>query len=195
MSARHCVAAFAALLALAFACAARAQSTSPLPDDCKLIGVEEAGKLVNMAVVGPDEATERQGYCLFTSKQATKDGSVLYGFVRAAQVPDLQRYYQAIRYTCAGIVPGAPREGFCKTIERLSQASDIDAYYAARSDVPNAKPAPDLGPKAVASSNGVFIRQEDYVLEAIVLVNQEVDVQRSTALAKLLLERLQPQLH
>ena len=92
-------------------------------------------------------------------------------------------------------VPGAPREAFCKTIERLSNAGDIDAYYAARTGIPSAHPAPQIGPNAVASGDGVFVRRDDYVLEAIVIRDQEVDVARSVTLAQLLLQRLEPKLH
>jgi hypothetical protein len=196
MKAPRIRAAFAIALtfALAFPRALAAQSPAP-QDDCALIGVQEAGAIIGLAVSGPDEATERQGHCLFTSKQMSKDGSVLYGFIRAAQVPQLEQYYKAMLRTCAGLVPGAPREAFCKTIDRLSNAGDIDAYYAARTGIPSAHPAPQLGANAVASGDGVFVRRDDYVLEAIVIRDQEVDVARSVSLAQLLLQRLEPKLH
>lgn len=177
------------------ALSAQAPSPSPSPDDCALIGVAEAGQILGFAVSGPDEATMRLGRCLFTSEKMSKDGNVMYGFVRAAQVPQVQRYYQALFRTCGGIAPGAPREYVCKIYERLAGAGDIDAYYAARSGIPSAKAAPKLGPKAVASSDGVFIRRDDYVLEAIVNVDEEVDVAKSIALAQLLVHRLEPKLH
>jgi hypothetical protein len=41
----------------------------------------------------------------------------------------------------------------------------------------------------------VFVRRDDYVLEAIVIRDQEVDVARSVSLAQLLLQRLEPKLH
>jgi len=188
------VLAFAAAAALGAPAALLAQSPAP-QDDCALISFAEAGAIIGLAVSGPDEATQRQGHCLFTSKQMSKDGSVLYGFIRAAQIPQLQQYYKAMMHTCGGLAPGAPREGFCKTIERLSNASDIDAYYAARTGIPSAHPAPQLGPNAVLSGDGVFVRRDDYVLEAIVVRDQEVDVARSVTLAQLLLQRLEPKLH
>ncbi len=191
--ARCALAALAIAGALAFPQTLCAQS--PPPNDCALIGVQEAGQILGLAVVGPDEATQHQGRCLFSSEKLSKDGSVLYGFVRAAEVPALEQYYKALLRTCAGITPGAPREPFCKTIERLSNAGDIDAYFAARTAIPSSHPAPELGPGAVASGDGVFVRRDDYVLEAIVSLDEQVDVQRSIALAKLLLQRLEPQLH
>ncbi len=168
---------------------------SPSPDDCALIGVQEAGQIVGLAVSGPDDVTERQGRCLFPSRQMSADGSVMYAFVRSAQIPQLQAYYKVMMRTCAGVAPGAPRETLCKTIERLADAGDIDAYYAARSDVAESRPVPELGDKAVATSNGVFVRRDDYVLEAIVSKNQEVVILPSIALAQLLLKRLEPKLH
>ena len=172
-----------------------AQAPSPSPNDCALILPQEAGQIVGLAVSGPDDVTMRLGRCLFTSKQMSKDGSVLYAFIRADQVPQLQRYYLALLRTCAGIAPGAPRENLCKIFERLSKAGDIDAYYAARTDIPSAHPAPELGPHAVSSGDGVFVRKDDFVLEVIVSRDEEVDPARSTALAQLLLQRVEPKLH
>ena len=188
---------FALVLALLVprALAAQAPAPSPSPNDCALIGVQEAGQIVGLAVSGPDDVTQRLGRCLFTSKQMSKDGMVLYAFIRAAQVPQLQRYYQAMQRTCAGIAPGAPRESLCKIYGRLANAGDIDAYYSARTDIPSAQAAPDLGTHAVSSTDGVFVRQDDYVLEAIVSRDEEVDRGRSVTLAQLLLERLKPKLH
>src|SRR5271166_2371214 len=140
--------AFTLALLLPRGLAAQAPSPSPSPNDCALIGLQEAGAIVGLAVSGPDDVTMRLGRCLFTSKQMSKDGSVLYAFIRADQVPQLQRYYTALLRTCAGIAPGAPREMLCKIFERLSKAGDIDAYYAARTDIPSAHPAPELGPHA-----------------------------------------------
>ena len=111
--------------------------------------------------------------------------------------PQLEQYYKALLRTCAGTVtPGAPREPFCKSIERLSNAGDIDAYFVARTAIPSSPP------RAGAGVGRRRIRR--WSLRSPRRLRPRSDrqsrrtgrpVQRSIAFAQLLLQRLEPKLH
>jgi len=172
-----------------------APTATPPPDPCTLVTVVEASALLGYPVLAPDEPTRRAGRCLFTTRSLSDDGSVAYAIVRAPQLAQLTRYYAIVARMCAGVAPGAPREMICKQYVQLAGVTNLDDYFAARTSGSSAQPVPSLGEHAIATDQGLFIRESDSVLEANVQRNQLFELEPSLKLAQLLLERMAPPLH
>ena len=122
-----------------------------------------------------------------------EDGSVAYALVNAARLVTLQPYFVALARRCAGVAASSPRAAACAMYVKLAAVRDVDAYYAARTDRPDAGPVVGLGEgvDGAASADGtIFVRRGRAIVEAAVRRDGAFDLERSEALARLLLKRL-----
>jgi len=203
-SSRGCAVVLATLLALAFADAqalaqAPAASPSPVPTttpappgapDCTLVSRDEIATILGYAVGPADETSRAGGVCFFASQSVTDNGAASYAIVDNDRLQQRRAFYAALARRCAGVQPDAPRGAVCKTFAELAQVKDIDAYFAARTDFPNAEAVKGLGDAAVAAGDALYVKRNDLVFEVVVRRGDALDVDRAAALAKLLLDRL-----
>jgi len=203
------VSAFAFALATSLALAstiARAQAPAPGPassaspaavptsgpglPDCGLVSRDEIATILGYAVGPADESSRAGGVCFFASQSVTDNGAASYAIVDNDRLQQRRAFYAALARRCAGVQPDAPRGAVCKTFAQLAQVKDIDAYFAARTDFPNAETVKDLGDAAVAAGDALYVKRNDLVFEVVVRRGDALDVDRAAALAKLLLDRL-----
>jgi hypothetical protein len=167
-------------------------ATAPaIAADCSIAGPDDAARILGYPVEDADEVSRAGGICFFASRAVSDDGAVSYAIVTASGLPARRAFFAFQARLCAGVTPGAPNDAMCRTYVKLSTATDLDAYFAARTATADASPVPLTGADAVATATAVFVRTKDAVIEAAVRRSDVLDVDRSLALAKLLLERLQ----
>ena len=170
--------------------AAFAQTASPdLTKGCTVVGAPDASSILGYDVQDPDETARAGGICSFVTRRASEEGIVAYSVVTADTL-DLHRQYFRIKARfCGGVQPHTLNYAACKSYVALATAADIDAYYAARIDVPEAKSLPDIG-NAASTATAVYVKRGGEVFECVVRRTEFLDVDRSIALAKLLLARV-----
>jgi hypothetical protein len=142
-------------------------------------------------VTGPAEDARAGGICFFASRAVSEDGSVSYAIVTNAQLLQRRGYFLALARRCGAVDPRAPRALICAAYVKLALAKDLDAYFAARTG-PDASPVPGLSEGALATSDALYVRQPDAVIEVIVSRAGDFDLEASTEVAKLVLARRKP---
>ncbi len=159
---------------------------------CSVLSVEEASRSLGYDVLPPEARARAGGNCFLTSQSMSEDGSVAYALVTAARLVALRPYFIALARRCAGVAVSSPRAAACALYVKLAAVRDLDAYYAARTERPDAAPvAPLDGADVATSADGtIFVRRGAAVLEAAVRRDGAFDLERSEALARLLLLRL-----
>ena len=162
----------------------------PLPADCSIVSQAEASEILGYPVEAADASSQAGGICFFTSRAISHDGSVTYAIVTTANLPQRRAFAAAQARRCAGVVRNAPNALVCRTYSDVALASDLDAYFKARTSATDAIPVADLGRGAIAAPNALYLRHGAYVIEAVVRRGETLDVPRATALAKLILTRL-----
>lgn len=192
-----------ALLALAIGSAspslAGAQSAAPAPDpfatfapaDCRIVDATDIARILGFTVAAPDASSASGGVCFYTTRAVSQEGSAAYAIVDSATVARRRGYFIAATRRCGSVAKGAPNELICRSYRRLAEATDLDAYFKARTDYDDAVALPELGAAAVAAPDAVYVRRGDTIFECVVRRGEFLDVPRSTELARLLLERFQ----
>ncbi|MBD5634578.1 MAG: hypothetical protein IAI49_08885 [Candidatus Eremiobacteraeota bacterium] len=192
----------AALFLVLAATAGYAQSPSPSPSivpspaasstasaDCSIVASDEIAQVLGFAVTPPDDSSRSGGICFFASRSISDNGSASYALVDMDRLQQRRAYYAVLARRCAGVQQGAPHELSCKTFAALSQVKDIDGYFASRTNFPNAEVVKGLGDAAVAAGEALYVKRGDVVFEVTVRRGETLDLDRATALAKLLLAR------
>jgi hypothetical protein len=187
--------AFAVAVASAFG-SARASAATPSPSvaACDVVSADEVAAILGLAVQPADEASRTGGICFFATRGVSDEGSASYAIVTAADLPERRAFYSALVVECGGdaaVAATASRAAACATYEKLATASDLDAYFAARTTAADAVPVPDMK-DAVSTGEAVYARRGPRVVEAVVERAQVLDLPRSTALAELVFAHLQP---
>ncbi len=178
-----------ALLSLSLGAAARAATTADA-DSCTLVGRSEIGEILGYPVAAPDETSRAAGICFFPSRAVSQDGSVSYAIVTQDNLAQRRAFAAAQARRCAGVAKIAPNAVACKAYADVALASDLDAYFTARTSASDATPVAALAPDAIAAPNALYVRRDARVFEIVVRRGENLDVARETALAKLLLERV-----
>jgi hypothetical protein len=171
---------------------APAPANAPAPPgapDCTLVSRDEIAAILGYAVGPADESSRAGGVCFFASQSVTDDGAASYAIVGNDRLQQRRAFYAVLARRCAGVQPDAPRSAVCKTFSELAQVKDIDAYFSARTDFPNAEAVKGLGDAAVAAGDALYVKRGDLVFEVVVRRGDALDVDRATALAKLVLDR------
>ena len=161
-------------------------------DDCSLVTKVEAGTILGYAVDAPDDSSRRIGRCLFPTVVASEEGSVLYAVTRPEQLANIRRFYTFAAATCAGVMPGAPRENECKVFRRLSTVADVDEYFTDMTASADGAPVADVGDKAISTGDRLVIRSHDSVIEVTVMRGDKFELARAVAVARMLIPRLWP---
>ena len=169
-----------------------APSAAPGGADCAIVGADEIAGVLGYAVGPADEASRSGGVCFYSSRAMSQDGTASYAIVGNDRVAQRRAYYAVLARRCAGVQAGASHAGACKTFVELSQVKDIDGYFAARTDFPNAEAVKGLGDSAIAAGDALYVKRGDVVYEVVVRRGDALDIDRATALAKLLLARTTP---
>ncbi len=147
--------------------------------------------ILKLQVKAADDSSRSGGVCFFASRTPSDDGSASYAIVDKDRLAQRRAYYGLLARRCADTSPpNVPNAVVCKSVTALAQAKDMDAYYAARTDFPNSEPVKGLGDAAVAAGEAVYVKRGDLVFEFAVKHGNALDVERSTALAKLVLARV-----
>ncbi len=162
----------------------------PLPANCSIVAQAEVSEILGYPVESADASSQVGGICFFTSRAISQDGGVTFAIVTEANLPQRRAFAAAQARRCAGVVKSAPNALVCRTYSDVALASDLDAYFKARTSATDAIPVADLGPGAVAAPNALYVRRGAYVIEAVVRRGETLDVPRATALVKLLLTRI-----
>jgi hypothetical protein len=165
---------------------------APPKADCSVVGGDEVAQILGFAVAPPDESSRTGGICFFPSTAISEEGSASYAIVDADHLPQRRAFYAALARRCGSPAAGAPREALCKAFVELAQVKDLDDYYAARTDFPNAEPENGLGDAAIAAGDALYVKRGAQVFEVVVRRGDALDIDRSIALAKLLLARTPP---
>ncbi len=160
--------------------------------DCGIVGDTDAARILGYPVGAPDDESARSGICFFTTRAVSQEGSVAYALVTAERLPERRAFFAAAARRCAGIARGAPREVICRTYARIATATDLDAYFKARTAYADATPVPNLGEDAVAAPDALFVRRGATIFECVVRRGAALDIERASELARLLLERTSP---
>jgi hypothetical protein len=137
-----------------------------------------------------DDSSRSGGVCFYASRTLSDDGSASYAIVDKDRLAQRRAYYGVLERRCANVAANAPNAVVCKSVSELAQAKDMDAYYAARTDFPNSEPVKGLGDAAVAAGEALYVKRADVVFEFAVKHGNALDVDRSAALAKLVLARV-----
>ncbi len=188
------------VFAFAFACAtltsgrvAAVAEPAPVPvlaaADCRAVDATEAARVLGYPVGSPDAESARSGICFFSTRAVSQEGSVAYAIVGPERLPQRRGFFNAAARRCAGIAKGAPNEAVCRTYARIAQATDLDAYFKARTDYADATPVLFLGDRAVAAPDALYVLRGATIFECVVRRNGAVDSERSEELARLVLER------
>ncbi len=183
----------AALSWTAFATAATAvpAAAQNAAVDCTLIGLEQLSALAGTAVSPPDEAAAGSGMCFFPSSSAADDAVVSYAVVRPQTLAQRTAYFKVQSRLCAGIDPAAPRAALCALYAKLAAVTSVDGYFEARTQSdPAAQPVPDLGDRAAATADGLYVQRANLMLEIAVRREGALDADAETKLARTLLERI-----
>jgi len=184
---------------IAFACIvgsrAFAQEPSPSPAapppaDCSVVGVDDASRILGYAVDDADANSQAGGICVYPARDISEEGVVSYAVVTADWLPERRAFFRALARRCGSVVPKAPNYAACVIYREIAFASDLDAYYAARIDAPDAAPVANLGRAASTATGGLYVRTKNSVLEVVVRRGDDLDVDGAVAVAKLLLARL-----
>jgi hypothetical protein len=157
---------------------------------CSLVSVAEISDIAGYPMQGPDEASAGAGICAYASMALAHDAVVSYAVVTPERLEQRRRFFAVQTRLCANVAAGTPREGVCKSYARLAQATTLDEYFTARTDDPDATPVPGLGARAIATSQALYVRSGDRVLECVVQRDQAFDPERAQQFAKLLVQRL-----
>ncbi len=165
---------------------------APPKADCSVVSGDEIAQILGFAVSPPDESSRTGGICFFPTTAISEEGSASYAIVDADHLPQRRAFYAALARRCGSPAAGAPREALCKAFAAMAQVKDVDAYYAARTDFPNAEPENGLGDAAIAAGDALYVKRGAQVFEVVVRRGDALDVDRSVALAKLLLARTPP---
>lgn len=173
------------------------QSPSPVPSpalstspaDCRLVDGVEAARIVGYPLGAPDESAARGGICFFAARSLSQEGSLSYALVTLARIPERRAYFIAAARRCGSVATGSSNESICRAYRRLAEASDLTAYFKARTDFADAVAIANLGDEAIVAPDAVYVRRADVVYECVVRRGETIDVERSTQLARLLLAR------
>lgn len=187
-----------ALLALAFAAAnlawanvsASAADSSASTNPCGFASVSEIATILGYPVDGPDATSRTAGICFFSARAISQDGSVTYAVVTDANLPQRRAFAAVQARRCGGVAKVAPNAGVCAEYAAVAHAQDLDAYFVARTSSSDATTVPSLGAMAIAAPDALVVRSGTSVLEIVVRRGENLDVERETSLAKLLLARL-----
>ncbi len=164
-----------------------APAATPAPANCSVVGMADIAALLGMDVQDADPLSRKGGVCSFTSRSVSDDGTASYAVVTAEQVAQRRPYFRLMQLRCGGVRSGAPNAPLCSTYSALAKARTIGQYYAARTA--GADPIQHLGDAAAASAGALYVRTGPAVIEASVHRDNAFDLARSTALARMLLER------
>ena len=162
---------------------------------CSVLSIDEATQLLGYDVLPADATAKAGGNCFFASQALSQDGSVFYALVTAARLVALRPYFTALARRCAGVPASSPRAAGCAMYRKLAAVRDVEGYFAARTDTPDAAAVPGLGvgagaTGAVSAGGTLFVRRGPVLLEAAVRRDGAFDLERSEALARTLLHRL-----
>ena len=160
---------------------------------CTVVTAEEATQILGYGVLPADARARIGGNCFFSTQSMSQDGSVTYALVTAARLVTLRPYFIALARRCAGVAPSSPRAAACAMYVKLAGVLDLDAYYAARTDTPDAEPVAGFGggvDGAMSADGMLFMRRGGMVVEAAVRRDGAFDLERTQTLARLLLQRL-----
>lgn len=163
---------------------------APPPADCSLVPAVDASRILGYPVADADESSRAGGICFYPSRVVSDEGSLTYAVVTEALLPERRAYFSALAVRCGSVSHGAPREFVCGLYIKLARAKDLDEYFAARTSLGEPSPVPGLGASAVATEEALYLRRPDSVIEIVVKRGDQLDLGRSTELAKLLLARL-----
>ncbi len=158
-------------------------------DPCALVESTDIGAILGYPVEVADATSRTAGICFFTSRAISQDGSVTYAFVTADNLAQRRSFAAAQARRCAGVAKNAPNALACASYADVANATDLDAYFKARTSSPDAVPVPSLGTSAVAAPNALYVRTPERILEVVVRREERLDIERETTLARLLLER------
>lgn len=159
------------------------------PADCTLVGADDAARILGYPVDVADEASARGGICFFPTRSVSQEGSLGYALVTQERLPQRRAFFRAAARRCGSVAKGSSNELVCRAYRNLASVVDLASYFTARTDFPDATAIPKLGDAAVAAPDAVFVRRGTVVYECAVRRAGELDVGRSTELARLLLAR------
>lgn len=157
--------------------------------DCHLLATSDAARVLGFPVEAPDESSARGGICFFATRAISQEGTLAYALVTTARVGERRAFFLASARRCGGVVETSPNANICKSYVRLAEAKDLDAYFEARTDDPDAIPVAKLGERAVAAADALYVRRGPIVFECAVRLGAALDLPRSIELARLLLDR------
>jgi hypothetical protein len=164
-----------------------AGTAAAAPADCSVVDGAAAAAILGYSVTDPDPTSRSGGTCFYVSERASEDGTLSYGIVTADSLPQRRAYFHAFSRRCAPAVKGTLNELACRQYIALSQATDMNAYFAARTGAGDASPVPGLGDSAVISGSALYVRRGNVVYEMSVTRGGDFDLERTTQLAHALL--------
>ena len=145
--------------------------------------------MLGFPVDAPDESLARGGVCFFATRAISQEGSLTYALVTTARLGERRAFFLTSARRCGGVVETSPNAAICKSYVRLAGAKDLDTYYEARTDYPDATPVAKVGDDAIAAADALFVRRGSIVFECAVRRGTKFDLERSIELARLLLDR------
>ncbi len=163
-----------------------------LSQQCSIVGAKDASAILGDDVQASDPATQTGGICTFPSVSVSHEGIVTYSVVTRADVVARAGYFRLLTRKCGNVDPRSPNYAQCATFHKLSDATTVADYYADRSAAKDATPQAGLGDAAVATATAVYVLRGGEVFECVVRRTEFLDVDRSVALASLLLARVKP---
>ena len=186
------VASLATLLLVPIAASGDESTGLALSQNCSIVGMRDIAKVLGVDVQATDAASEAGGICTFPSQSATEEGVASYSIVTHADVIARASYFKLLSIRCGNVDPHAPNAAQCATYRKLANATTVADYFADRSGAADAMPQKGLGDAAIATAAAVFVLRGGEVFECVARRSEFLDVERSDALAALLLERVPP---
>ena len=164
-----------------------------LTKNCSIVGVTDLSRILGVDVQASDRATQTGGICTFPSQSATEEGVASYAIVTQPDVVARATYFRIVAIRrCGNVDPSAPNAAQCATFRKLASATTVAEYYTDRTATPDAAPQTGLGDRAIATATALYVLRGGEVFECVARRSEFLDVERSNALATLLLERVAP---
>lgn len=181
---------FAACVALTGRALPAPTAPPATPAQCDAIDANAASTILGYPVGAADATSRAAGICFFPTQSVSENGLVSYAVVTLERLPQRRAYFTALARMCAGVSKVAPRAAVCATYVTLAGVQSLDDYFTARTADPDAVAVPALGDAAFATRGTLYVRRTGAVFEVVVRRERQYDAMRSTALAKLLLQRI-----
>ncbi len=178
-------------------CAPRALASATIPSgleltkNCTLVGAHDASAILGTGVEAFPPETQAGGVCSFSTGSVMQQGVVSYAVVTQPDVVARAGFFLRLARRCGNVDPRAPNAAQCATYRKLIDVTTPQAYFEARSGTPDAV-AQALGDKAVSNATAVYVLRGGEVFECVVRPDETLDVDRSIALANMLLARVAP---